>query len=312
MKDETAVAVKLQRPSIDAVIQLDMQILATFLDAMKTSLPPADYETIVREVRATISAEVDYETEREHTSAVGEFLASLQGVRAPRPVGVHQSKRVLVTELIAGEKITAVLDRLAEARDAGDDGAKSEISRLVNKLIEAYARQILEFGRFQADPHPGNLLVEPDGGLVILDFGCTKILEPEARRAYAQLLQAFFVQDTKRVTQMLQDLGFRTQSGRPDTLLWFAELMLDELRSEGSALRQGFSSAEMIDDWSRLLRAVEQDPVVRVPDHFVMIGRVVATLGGLVTHYRPSMDIQRIMLPALMAALSYQQPGLSA
>ena len=311
LKDETVVAVKLQRPSIDAVIQLDMQILATFLDAMKTSLPPADYETIVREVRATISAEVDYEAERGHTAAVGQFLASLQGVRAPKPAGAHQTRRVLVTEFIAGEKITSVLDRLAEARDAGDDGTKSEISRLVNKLIEAYARQILELGRFQADPHPGNLLVEPDGGLVILDFGCTKILEPEARRAYAQLLQAFFVQDTKRVTQMLQELGFQTQSGRPDTLLWFAELMLDELRSEGSALRQGVSSAEMVDEWIRLLRAVEQDPVVRVPDHFVMIGRVVATLGGLIMHYRPTMEMQRIMLPALMAALSPKQPGLS-
>jgi predicted unusual protein kinase regulating ubiquinone biosynthesis (AarF/ABC1/UbiB family) len=304
LNDETVVAVKVQRPSIDAVIQLDMQILASFLEAMKTSLPPADYETIVREVRTTISAEVDYDAERAHTSAVGDYLATLQGVRAPQPVGSHQSKRVLVTEFINGEKITSVLDRLAEARDAGDESAHIELSRLVNKVIEAYARQMLELGRFQADPHPGNLLVEPDNTLVILDFGCTKIIEADVRRAYAQLLQAFFVQDKERVSQILHQLGFRTQSGRPDTLLWFAELMLDELRSEGSALRQGVSSAEMIDEWIRLLRAVEQDPVVRVPDHFVMIGRVVGTLGGLIMHYRPTMDIQRIMLPALLAALS--------
>jgi ubiquinone biosynthesis protein len=304
LNDENLVAVKVQRPSIDAVIELDMQILASFLEAMKTSLPPADYETIVREVRMTIGAEVDYDAERAHTTAVGDYLATLQGVRAPRPIGSHQSKRVLVTELIGGEKITTVLDRLAGARDAGDESAQAELSRLVNKLVEAYARQILEFGRFQADPHPGNLLVEPDGGLVILDFGCTKIIGAEVRRAYAQLLQAFFVQDTKRVSQTLHQLGFRTQSGRPDTLLWFAELMLDELRSEGSALRQGVSSGEMLDEWLRLLRAVEQDPVVRVPDHFVMIGRVFATLGGLIMHYRPTMDIQRIMLPVLLAALS--------
>ena len=87
--------------------------------------------------------------------------------------------------------------------------------------------------------------------------------------------------------------------------------MLDELRSEGSALRQGVSSAEMVDEWIRLLRAVEQDPVMRVPDHFVMIGRVLATLGGLIMHYRPTMDIQRIMLPALLTALAPNQAGLS-
>jgi ubiquinone biosynthesis protein len=304
LTDETIVAVKVQRPSIDAVIQLDMRILVSFLEAMKTSLPPADYETIVTEVRTTISAEVDYDAERAHTSAVGDYLATLQGVRAPKPIGSHQSKRVLVTEFIGGEKITSILDRLAEARRAVDESAHLELSRLVNKLIEAYARQMLELGRFQADPHPGNLLVEPNNTLVILDFGCTKIIKADVRRAYAQLLQAFFVQDTKRVSQILHGLGFRTRSGRPDTLLWFAELMLDKLRTEGSALGQGASSAEMIDEWIRLLKAVEQDPVVHIPDHFVMIGRVFATLGGLVMHYRPTINIQRTLLPSLLAALS--------
>jgi ubiquinone biosynthesis protein len=304
LHDETIVAVKVQRPLIDAVIQLDMQILVSFLEAMKTSLPPADYETIVKEVRTTISEEVDYDAERAHTSAVGDYLATLQGVRAPRPVGSHQSKRVLVTEFVGGEKITSVLDQLSESRDAGDESAHLELSHLLNKLIEAYARQMLELGRFQADPHPGNLLVEPNNTLVILDFGCTKIVETDVRRAYAQLLQAFFVQDTKRVSQILHELGFRTQSGRPDTLLWFAELMLDKLRAEGSVLEQGVSSAEMVDEWIRLLKAVEQDPVVHVPDHFVMIGRVFATLGGLVMHYRPTLNIQRTLLPSLMAALS--------
>jgi ubiquinone biosynthesis protein len=304
LHDETIVAVKVQRPLIDAVIQLDMQILVSFLEAMKTSLPPADYETIVKEVRTTISEEVDYDAERAHTSAVGDYLATLQGVRAPRPVGSHQSKRVLVTEFVGGEKITSVLDQLSESRDAGDESAHLELSHLLNKLIEAYARQMLELGRFQADPHPGNLLVEPNNTLVILDFGCTKIVETDVRRAYAQLLQAFFVQDTKRVSQILHELGFRTQSGRPDTLLWFAELMLDKLRAEGSILEQGVSSAEMVDEWIRLLKAVEQDPVVHVPDHFVMIGRVFATLGGLVMHYRPTLNIQRTLLPSLMAALS--------
>ncbi|RLB41130.1 MAG: AarF/ABC1/UbiB kinase family protein [Deltaproteobacteria bacterium] len=304
LHDETIVAVKVQRPLIDAVIQLDMQILASFLEAMKTSLPPADYETIIKEVRTTISEEVDYDAERAHTSAVGDYLATLQGVRAPKPVGSHQSKRVLVTEFIGGEKITSVLDQLSESRDAGDESAHLELSRLLNKLIEAYARQMLELGRFQADPHPGNLLVEPNNTLVILDFGCTKIIETDVRRAYAQLLQAFFVQDTKGVSQILHELGFRTQSGRPDTLLWFAELMLDKLRAEGSILEQGVSSAEMVDEWIRLLKAVEQDPVVHVPDHFVMIGRVFATLGGLVMHYRPTINIQRALLPSLMAALS--------
>jgi ubiquinone biosynthesis protein len=282
LTDETVVAVKVQRPSIDAVIQLDMRILVSFLEAMKTSLPPADYETIVTEVRTTISAEVDYDAERAHTSAVGDYLATLQGIRAPKPIGSHQSKRVLVTEFIGGEKITSILDRLAEAR-------------------------MLELGRFQADPHPGNLLVEPNNTLVILDFGCTKIIKADVRRAYAQLLQAFFVQDTKRVSQILHGLGFRTRSGRPDTLLWFAELMLDKLRTEGSALGQGASSAEMIDEWIRLLKAVEQDPVVHIPDHFVMIGRAWRARHALPTDHQHPTHLAAIPLGGAFVGLNPDQ-----
>jgi ubiquinone biosynthesis protein len=150
LTDETVVAVKVQRPSIDAVIQLDMRILVSFLEAMKTSLPPADYETIVTEVRTTISAEVDYDAERAHTSAVGDYLATLQGIRAPKPIGSHQSKRVLVTEFIGGEKITSILDRLAEARRAGDESAHLELSRLVNKLIECWSSGAFKPIRIQA------------------------------------------------------------------------------------------------------------------------------------------------------------------
>lgn len=304
LNDETLVAVKVQRPSIESVIELDMKILVSFLDAMKTSLPPADYDTIVKEVRETIREELDYRAEHTHTSTVGDYLGTLEGVRAPKTLGSHRSKRVLVTELISGEKITSVLDRLAEARERGDQNAHVELSRLLNKLVEAYARQMLELGRFQADPHPGNLWIEPDHTLVILDFGCTKIIEPGARRAYAQLLQAFFVQDTNRMSQLLQELGFRTRSGRPDTLLWFAELMLDKLRSGVSTSTRTVPNADVIDEWIGLLKAAEEDPVMHIPDHFVMIGRVFAGIGGLIMHYRPTMDLQRILLPALLAASS--------
>jgi hypothetical protein len=80
--------------------------------------------------------------------------------------------------------------------------------------------------------------------------------------------------------------------------------MLEKLRTEGSNLGRQASNADVIEEWIRLLKAAEEDPVVHIPDHFVMIGRVFATLGGLVMHYRPTLDIQRIMLPALLAASS--------
>ncbi len=86
--------------------------------------------------------------------------------------------------------------------------------------------------------------------------------------------------------------------------LWLAELTLNELRAEGSALRQRVSKGERLDQWPRLPPAVKQEPVVRVPEHFVMIRRAFAALGGLTVQSPPTIEILRFTLPIVMVSLS--------
>jgi ubiquinone biosynthesis protein len=113
----------------------------------------------------------------------------------------------------------------------------------------------------------------------------------------------FLVCFGRRGESLLETLGFRTQSGRPDTLLHFAEAMLGSLRE---AARGGaglvWLDREQLEAQARaLLDATRDDPVVRVPAEFVMLGRVFGTLGGLFQHYRPHIDWSRHMQPLLGA-----------
>ncbi len=290
--DGRELAVKVQRPGIADLVDLDMTLMAAFLQSMRASLPPADYETIIAEVRAMISGELDYASEARAMTRMAGLLGEVEGVSVPRPALELCGPRVLTTPFVRGQKITAALE--AQSHD--------ERSDLLGRLLSAYLHQILVCGMFQADPHPGNFLVADDGTLVLLDFGCTKQLRPEVRAGFSTLTQAILTEDRALMTDLFTRLGFETQSGTPDTLHAFADAMIGRLRA-GLASGAAFSwptRAELLAEASGLLEATERDPVVRIPAEFVMIGRVLGVLGGLFSHYEPSIDWSRRVLPYAM------------
>ena len=103
---------------------------------------------------------------------------------------------------------------------------------------------------------------------------------------------------------LLGELGFATRSGRPDTLLRFADALLSELKQVAvSGNVEWPTRAEFQARAADLFAACEDDPVIRIPPEFVMIGRVFGTLGGQFARYRPHVDFTRHILPVLMPAL---------
>jgi ubiquinone biosynthesis protein len=288
--DGIEVAVKVQRPGIAELIDHDLAMLELCLEAMKGMLPPTDYATITAEVRARIRAEVDYRAEARAMEETARFFEGAEGVRVPRPIAALCSERVLTATFIEGEKITTVLD-------ASEPAARS---RILGLLLEVYLRQILEAGRFQADPHPGNFLVTAAGELVLLDFGCMRELSDDVRRGYRELVQRFVSGDRDGLAALFERLGFQTQSGRPDTLQAFADVLLDSFRKAAAAGTFAWPTREeLYGNAKEVMAAATRDPVTRVPAEFVMIGRVFGTLGGLFQHYRPQIDYGRHVLPHL-------------
>jgi ubiquinone biosynthesis protein len=100
----------------------------------------------------------------------------------------------------------------------------------------------------------------------------------------------------------LTELGFETRSGRPDSLFAFAEAMLGAFRRMASGSEAWLAPAELDAELRGLLTAVDDDPVTKLPEDFVMLGRVFGTLGGLFQHHRPRIDWGRHAAPVLGAA----------
>ena len=281
------VAVKVQRPDIARLMEVDLELLDLALEGLTSMLPPTDYDTIKAEIRDALGAELDYRREAASMARMAAFFAGAEKIRVPSTVEALCSPRVLTSTFEKGRKINVVLDELSGP--AGDAGALSDV---LGRLVEAYIRQILEAGFFQADPHPGNFLVAEDGTLVLLDFGCSREISQEMRAGFRNLLLASFAGDRARMEAIFTELGFATKSGKADSLHVFADALLGRIKrgiAGGDALvwqsrKQTFETvADMLD-------AANADPIVRIPPEFVMIARVMAMISGTLEHYRPTID----------------------
>jgi ubiquinone biosynthesis protein len=272
--------------------------------ALSENLPPVDFDTIINETRAMIEAELDYEREADLTDRVAVFFGDEGPIQAPRVVKELSTRRVLVTAFMRGQKITHVLDELASARATGRAEAQEEISVLLARVLEAYTRQALDLGVFQADPHPGNLLADRAGNLVVLDFGCAKEVPLSQRALLVDLARAFVAKDPAKMAFAMDAMGFATASGGLAGLEAYAKVVLEQMGVVRERGGDWPNQAELLAQVALMARFIEDDPMVRLPEEFVMLGRVFGTLSGLFLHYRPDVSAAARVIPLVLMALS--------
>ena len=288
--DGTPVAVKVLVPGIEAIVEADLHALRVLAAAGADSLPGVDVATTVAELTRAVRSELDCRAEAAALLEFGRRFAGRAAVLAPRPHLDLCTTRVLVMERIDGARLA---DYLAAADPAGRE-------RVVATLVDCFAEQILEHGVFHADPHPGNfLVVDGDGGprVALLDFGCVRRLPDGAARAYARLVLAVLSADAPRAAALFGELGFATRDGDTGALQRLAEMVL-------AALGENVDLATL-DPRRQLVQALavlQENPVARVPEHFVLVGRVLATLAGLVFTHPPRGGLMPILAPRLARA----------
>jgi ubiquinone biosynthesis protein len=272
--------------------------------ALSENLPPVDFDTIIGETRAMIEAELDYLREGDLTDRVAVFFGEEGPIQAPRVVKELSTRRVLVTAFMRGDKITHVLDELMTARNAGDASAQESISTLLARVLEAYTRQALDLGVFQADPHPGNLLADRAGNLVVLDFGCAKEVPLAQRALLVDLARGFVAKDPAKMAFAMQAMGFATMSGGIAGLEAYAKIVLEQMGVVRERGGDWPNQVELLAQVALMARFIEDDPMVHLPEEFVMLGRVFGTLSGLFLHYRPDVSAAARVIPLVLAALS--------
>jgi len=298
LEDGRRVVVKVQVPGVEDLVRADLAALRVLAPLLAELVPGVDFDTISGELVRSVESELDYVREAENAEAFARAFAGDAEVIVPAVIAGFSSARVLVLERIQGARLLEWLDA-SEAR--GEAGARDR-DRLLATLVRCLADQVLVHGLLHADPHPGNFLVvdgEEGPRLALLDFGSVQPYSAERRRAWARLGFAILSRDEAALTGLFRTLGFESRGG-DDSLNAFAELLLEHFRP-GASLAEGFDARERMEQVLALLR---DNPIVRIPDDFVQLGRIFAAVGGLLLRYRPAIDLFSILAPRLAAAAS--------
>ena len=293
LEDGTPVVVKVQVPGIEDAVEADLAALRLIAAVFHKSFPELGLPVVAAELDRAVRGELDYRSEATHAARMATLLGGDRDVSVPAVYPALSSDRVLTLGRIEGERLN---DFLASAAAPARD-------HVIATLIRTTAEQIFVHGCFQADPHPGNFLVVPTDDparprLALLDFGCVATLDPATRRAYARLSLSLFTGDGAAAAAGLNALGFRSRDDDGDAVVHLADAMLGALRRGARADDPGFDpTAAMGEAFAQARR----HPVA-APSHFVLIGRVLATIGGLVFAHRPAIEPFALIAPALAAA----------
>ena len=202
MPDGQAVAVKILRPNIEAKARKEFQTLLLGARLAEKMVPAAKRLEPVKFISTLMESselELDLRLEAGSASELAENLEGQSQLRLPEVIWPRCSRRVLTMEWIDGIPVTD-LDRL--------DAAGCDRKELARLTMRSFLTQALEDGFFHADMHQGNLFVDGEGKLVLIDFGIMGRLDRPARKAFAEIIYGFTQRDYRLAAQAHFDAGY--------------------------------------------------------------------------------------------------------
>ncbi len=286
LHDGRQVAVKVQYPNVARIVPKEAKDTRRLLGLVDRFVKGVDLKTIAGELERIILSELDYVHEAANIDRFGANFDAYDHIEVPTVHRELSRGRVLVMDWVDGRNLGHALREV-------DHETAEEALRL---LVDAFLKQILVDGFVHADPHPGNFLLQPGPRLGIVDFGACAALSESTRLALCDLYAAGIEQDVAKSIAALDALGFRTRSGDVGSLVAWASLF------DADTDRGGTGDDDREAAWGRLIAAAREDPLVKLPDELIMIGRVLIVQTGMVARLKPSWSMADLVSARLVEA----------
>lgn len=301
------VAVKVQHLGIDEIARLDLATIRRVLKIVQLVLRIRGIDTAFGEIQAMILEELDFAREAEHLEAIAAGFADDPMISFPRVLPELTTRRVLTTSFVDGCKITdlAALEALGVDR-----------RELAERVLGAYCEMVFRHGLYHADPHPGNLLVRPDGGVAFVDFGAVARLSPRMRDGIPRFLEGVLRRDTEAILAALRRMGFiprgrkggrdggRDQEVAERVIDYFQRRFLEEISFDSWNLSQiqidAQAKLEVFLDLRRLdVSLRDLTATFEVPKEWILLQRTLVLLLGLSSHLAPELNPMKTVRPYL-------------
>lgn len=287
------VVVKVQRPGIDSIVEVDLSALrrvSVWLSRIRLVNRRANMPALMEEFAATCLEEIDYLNEASNAERFADLFADNPRVRVPAMVWERSTRRVLTQEDVTDIKITD----LEALRAAGINPAD-----VANEFAAIMFDQVLVHGFFHADPHPGNVFVQPlpnrqagkaDWRITFIDFGMMGTVPSGLGRALRSTLIATASRDGAGLVNGMREIGVLMQNA--DTVELERALVQVFARFGG----MGFAELQRVDPREYLAFAREFGDIVRAlpfqfPENFLLVLRALSLTSGMCSSLNPQFNI---------------------
>ncbi len=302
LHDGRTVAVKVQYPGIDGIVNADLQALrfALFLFSLRSRVR---VKVLYDEFKRVINNELNYMQEGRFAERFRKLFEHDGRVLSPSIVWDFTTTRVLTMEFVTGLKINefAAAERDPERR-----------RRIVERLVEVYSAQIFLHGFFHADPHPGNIFITDDDKIVFVDFGICSDLDEDTRESLRYMARAVIDFDVDRMVEGARRLGVISldeDERKTRELLVFAVREFRDISPKEYRDRRQFG------EWLRRLhRYFHEVQSFQIPQNILLFLRTVSILEGHLAALDPNVNLINIAAPYIrkhvMESLSFPQSFL--
>ncbi|MEQ1747137.1 MAG: AarF/UbiB family protein, partial [Saprospiraceae bacterium] len=295
LHDGSEVVVKVQHADIEQIARIDLEVIRRITRILSWFYEIKGMDYLYTQVRKMIEEELDFTREAAAMQQIAANLHGQDGLLVPEVHLAFSSARVLTTTWHEGVKISNL-----EQVDAWQVNRRD----LGERLLRAYCQMVFVDGFYHADPHPGNILVKPDGTLVLLDFGATGLLSTAMREGIPALIEAAVKNDTDGMINACRRMGFLADGREAEVM---AEKMIAALRNflQNEVQFEGlnFKDIQVKPFDNSLFRLIQEVGIsgitgaVQVPKEYVLLNRMLTLLLGLCNALDPKLNPLDVVRP---------------
>ncbi len=295
-KDGQRVVVKVQHKDIDQMVRLDLVTIRRIMAIAQWFVPVQGLDAYYHQIKGLLFEELDFEREADNIERIAKNFTQNPQVIFPVPVRELSTKRVITQSFVDGKKISDLSNVAVDKKD------------IANRLVRAYCQMIFVDGIYHADPHPGNILVQKDGSLVLLDFGAVAELSPQMRDGIPEFLEGVLRKDTDKLIKAMRKMGFlsRTSDERVSEKIidYFHRRFQEDVKLESFNLKdikidpaRGFEN--LLDLRKMNIGLKELSGAFHIPKDWVLLERTIILLYGCCSMLDPELEPMSIIQPYL-------------
>ena len=291
LKNGKEVVFKVQRPDLKNLFIIDLNIMqqvAFLMQKNKNWSRGRNWVDIAKECRKVLMKELDFNCEAQYAARFRQQFLEDENIEVPEVIWDMSSEKVLCLSYLEGTKISEI-EKL-QARNI-------DLPKIAEIGAISYLKQLVNYGFFHADPHPGNLAVSNSGKLIFYDFGMMGNISNNLQTRLGSMVQAAALRDASSLVTQLQQAGLISKDIDIGPVRRLVRLMLKE------ALTPPFSP-NIIEKLSGDLYELVYETPFQLPVDLIFVMRALSTFEGVGRMLDPGFNLVSVTKPYLIALMT--------